>query len=315
MANFCINCGKPINPKWKFCPFCSHHVYQAPEDISQIPFEKPRFEAYQAVDTYSSEPSTFEKERKKKKRLTKLQKRAIIIGVPIIVAAIIIPIASIAIYQYLFPQKTIHFFVDNGNYSTSYTVTTTRATLEYFDDKTHPSHTYYDPDDVVSVIESYCTPNDSRIIQIANGIRSKCIDPYDFEEIVNGLLSFTQAIGYKEEIYDLAQYPMETIFNQGDCEDLSILFGSLVVSLGFEAIICVINYFDESEGEWFGHASVGVYLNFTPTQHTSYPPSHSFLVNSKDYWICETTYQGWMIGQLPTSNPSYYEMLAYEFIN
>jgi len=315
MANFCTNCGKPMNPKWKFCPFCSHHVYQAQEDISQIPLEKPSFEIYQALDTNSSEPSTFEKERKKKKRLTKLQKRAIIIGVPVIVAAIVIPLASIAIYQYLFPQKTVHFFVDNGDYSTSYTVSTTRATLEYFDDILHPSHTHPNPDYVASVIESYCTPNDSRIIQIANGIRSKCIDPYDSEEVINGLLSFTQAIGYKEEIFDLAQYPMETIFNQGDCEDLSILFGSLVVSLGFEAIITIINFFDEGEGEWFGHACVCVYLNFTPTQHTSYPPSYSFIINSKDYWICETTYQGWMIGQLPTSNPSYYEMLAYEFIN
>ncbi|MFX0140224.1 MAG: hypothetical protein ACFFDN_41675 [Candidatus Hodarchaeota archaeon] len=315
MANFCTNCGKPMHPKWNFCPFCSYHAYQIPKDISQIPLEKPSFDTYQTVDTYPSETNIIEVERGKKEGLTKRQKKAIIIGVPIILAAIIIPLVSILIYQYLFPQKTILFFVDNGDYSTSYTVSTNRATLDYFEEKSHPSHSHWDPNFVATRIESYCTSNDSRIIQIADGIRSKCIDPYDSEEVINALLSFTQAIGYKEEIFDLAQYPMETIFNQGDCEDLSILFGSLVVSLGFEAIITVIDYFDEDKGEWFGHAGVCVYLNFTPTQHASYPPSHSYIIDSKDYWICETTYQGWRIGELPTFNPSYYNILAYEFIN
>jgi len=315
MANFCVNCGKPIQSNWRFCPYCSNHAYQGPKEISQITTEKPSIGTYEYVDTQSVEPSMPETKRKEKKRLTKVQKRAIVIGISVIVAAIIIPIVSIAIYQYLFPQKTVSFYVNNGDTSVSYTVSTSRATLDFFENQPHPSHTHWDPDYIASVIESYCTPNDSGMIQIANGIRSKCIDQYDSEEVINGLLSFTQAIGYKLEFFDLAQYPMETIFNQGDCEDLSILFGSLVVALGYEAIIVVINYYDEIEQEWFGHASVGVYLNFIPDQHTDYPPSYSFTVNSKEYWICETTYQGWMIGQLPTSIPNYYQMLAYAFVN
>ncbi len=310
MANFCVNCGKPIQSNWKFCPYCSNHAYQAPKDISQLTTEKPSIGAYEYVDTQSVEPSMLETKRKeKKKRLTKVQKRAIVIGIPVIVAAIVIPIVSIAIYQYLFPQKTVSFYVNNGNTSASYTVSTTRDTLDYFKNSPHPSHTHWDPDFIADVIESYCTPNDTRMLQIATAIRSKCINQYDSEEVVNGLLSFTQAIGYKLEFQDLAAYPMETIFNQGDCEDLSILFGSLVEALGYEAIICVINYYDTVEEQWFGHACIGVYLNFTPTY------SYSFTVNSKEYWICETTYQGWMVGQLPASNPSYYQMLAYAFIN
>ncbi|MFX1419992.1 MAG: hypothetical protein ACFE9N_13825 [Promethearchaeota archaeon] len=315
MANFCIKCGNSLQSYWKFCPYCSHQVYQTTKDISDIDKKKTSFQIYDHQESQSLDSSFPILERKEKKKITTLQKRALFIGVPIVIAAIVIPIISIAIYQYLFPQKTVHFYVDNGNSSTSYIVSTSRTTLDFFENQPHPSHSYSDPNYVAFVIESFCTPNDSRIIQIANGILSKCIDQYDSEEVINGLLSFTQAIGYKLEVYDLAQYPMETIFNQGDCEDLSILFGSLVVALGYEAIIVVINYYDVIEEEWFGHACVGVYLNFTPYQHTTYPPSYSFTVNSKEYWICETTYQGWMIGQLPASNPSYYQMLAYEFIN
>ena len=315
MANFCTSCGKSLKSSWKFCPYCSSHVYQEPKDISQISTEKESFRTYESTDTQIAEPTKLEIKRKEKKRLTKVQKRAIIIGIPVIAAAIIIPIVSIAVFQYIFPQKTVYFYVDNGDTSASYTVSTTRDTLVFFKNQPHPSHTYYDPDDIASVIESFCTPNDSRMIQIANAIVSKCIDQYDSEEVINGILSFTQAIGYKLDFQDLAQYPMETIFNQGDCEDLSILFGSLVVALGYEAIIVIINYYDVVEEEWFGHACVGVYLNFTPTQHSSYPPSYYFTVNSKEYWICETTYQGWMVGQLPASNPDFYQMLAYKFIN
>lgn len=296
MAKFCTSCGNALQPFWKICPYCSHPVYQAPT------------ETYEHIDYQSVEPSMPEVIPKERKKLTRVQKRALVIGIPVIIAAIIIPIVSIAVYQHLFPQKTVSFYVDYGNTSASYTVSTTRDTLDYFDNLPHPSHTSFNPDFIADVIESYCTPNDSRMLKIANGIVSKCIDQYDSEEVVNGLLSFTQAIGYKLEFQDLAAYPMETIFDQGDCEDLSILFGSLVVALGYEAIICVINYYDENEAESFGHACIGVYLNFTPTY------SYSFTVNSKDYWVCETTYQGWMVGQLPASNPNYYEMLAYEFV-
>ncbi|MFX1375194.1 MAG: hypothetical protein ACFFA0_05225 [Promethearchaeota archaeon] len=166
-----------------------------------------------------------------------------------------------------------------------------------------------------SVIESYCTPNDEKIIQVAQAVQSKCIDQFDSEEVINALLSFTQAIEYKAESVDLAKYPLETIFERGDCEDLSILFGSLVETLGYAAVILIIAYYDEFLGQWFGHACVGVYLSFTPTAHLGYPPSYSYEIDGLDYWICETTAQGYMIGHLPTSSPSYYVVEGYALIN
>lgn len=302
MANFCINCGNPVKPNWEYCPSCSTQLYLTPKIVENSD-----------LVPYQSDTLGIEKERKP--RLTKKQKKALIIGIIAIAASVITPIASILAFQYFFPQKNIQFYVNHGNTLSSYTVSTSRETLDFFHDEPHPSHTHWDADYVASVIASYCTPNYTEIKQLSEAIKSKCLNQNDSEEVVNALLSFTQAIGYRVEIIDLTKYPMETIFDQGDCEDLSVLFGSLVVSLGFEAILAVINYYDTVEEQWFGHACIGVYLNFTPTHHLGYPPSHSFTINTKDYWICETTSQGWMVGHLPTLDPNHYVMEAYEFID
>lgn len=315
MANFCINCGKRLKPNWQFCPYCSIRIYHVIEQESNRNLENQKYGPSNKLDIQSKELDTIDVEKEGKKRFTKLQKRALIIGIIVLAAVIITPVTSILIYKYYSPEKKIHFYVNNGQTLTSYTVSTSRAILDFFESEPHPSHTHWDPYYVASVIESYCTPYYSKIIEIAEAIKSKCYNQYDSEEIINALLSFTQAIGYKAEFIDLAKFPIETIFKQGDCEDLSILFGSLVVSLGYEAILVIINYYDVIDEAWFGHACVGVYLNFTPIQHYSYPPSHSFTINSKEYWICETTSQGWMIGQLPTLNPSHYVMEGYAYIS
>ncbi|MFX0023502.1 MAG: zinc-ribbon domain-containing protein [Candidatus Hermodarchaeota archaeon] len=310
MANFCTNCGNPVKPNWEFCPSCSNKLYLTPKLV-----ETPVIEPYQSVTFQSENLEILGTVKKREARLTKKQKKSLIIGIIVIAASVITPIATIFMIQYFYPQNTVNFYVNHGNTPTSYIVSTSRDILNFFEDEPHPSHSHWDPDYVASVIASYCTPNYSKIIQVSEAIQAKCLDQNDSEEVVNALLSFTQAIGYRTEIIDRTKYPMETLFSQGDCEDLSVLFGSLVVSLGYEAILAVINYYDTVEDRWFGHACIGVYLNFTPTHHLGYPPSHSFTVNSKEYWICETTSQGWMVGHLPTLDPSHYVMEAYEFIN
>ncbi|MHA2391088.1 MAG: zinc-ribbon domain-containing protein [Promethearchaeota archaeon] len=295
MVNFCIECGKPVRSEWKFCPYCSHSIYRKLREITQ--YIPPK------------------KQIRKKKILTKFQTKVILIGTVVSVAAIIIPMVSILAYNYNNPKRTVQFYVNNGFTSSSYTVITTRSNLDFYSDQPHPSHSSIDPYYTASIIESYCTLDDELLIKVAQDIRSKCDDQNDSEEVINALLSFSQAIGYKSEIIDRAKYPIETIFSQGDCEDLSVLFGSLITILGFEAVLIVLSVYDEDESEWMGHACIGVNLNFTPTQHWSYPPSHSFNIDGDEFWICETTDQGWMIGALPTSNPSYFVMDGYAFIN
>ncbi|MFX1531265.1 MAG: hypothetical protein ACFFBC_09140 [Promethearchaeota archaeon] len=296
-------CGEPLHYTVKFCPYCGFAL--------GINRKEPEEFAYEQQEQLF--PRELEEEGRKK--LTKKKKIAIIVGAIVILAAIIIPAANIAIYETKYLQKKVSFYVNNGLSARSYTVKISREKFNYYKNAPHPYHTSFDANYTASVIESYCTPDDGKIIQIAEDVRSKCIDPYDSEEIINALLSFTQAITYKYDIVDLAQYPLETIFEKGDCEDLSILFGSLVEALGYNAIIMVVEYYDEIEAEWVGHACVGVYLSYIPTAHLGYPPSHSYEAGDLEYWICETTAQGYMIGHLPASNPSYFSIEGYAYIN
>ena len=313
MTNFCTACGKPVQSEWKVCPYCSHPLYRVPKDVKEtLAEEESTFEFYQPpLPQESHEIKNLEQEKTKRIKLTKKQKKGLIIGSIVVFAAIFIPVISFFVYDYLNPHKQVNFYVNNGLNSRSYTVTTTRDALNYFTNLYHPTHSYWDANISAAAIESYCTTTDGRILQIAQAIRSKCIDQYDSEEVINALLSFTQAIGYKSDSTDLGKYPLETIFNQGDCEDLSILFGSLVGSLGYNATIMLLDIYDEDEDEWLGHACVGVYLSYTPTVPAS---SWYYDIDSDEYWICETTSQGWLIGNLPVSDPAYFLINGYAFI-
>ena len=248
-------------------------------------------------------------EKESKSRITKKQKKAIIIGSIVVAAAILVPVISFSVYFYAFPRRTFQFYVNHGMVSRSLTVTTTRANLDYYVNADHPHHSYADSNYSASVIESYCTPNDQELVDIASQIRSKCLNPNDLEEVIDALLSFTQAIGYKSELNDLAKYPFETIFRRGDCEDLSVLFGSLAVAMGYSAVLILIDVYDEVDEEWGGHACIGITLSPCPAS------TWHFDISGSEYYICETTSQGWLIGELPTSIPDYFLMDGYAFIN
>ncbi len=248
--------------------------------------------------------------RKEKKHFSKKKVKIIVIAACIIVAAIVIPVT---VFFATNCYRTINYYVSNGHISKSYTCIFPRSTYNYYTDQPHPRHDLYsDWDDIALTFASYCTPDESEILKIAQAVKSQCINQSDDEEVINALLSFTQGITYKSEVLDRAKYPLETLMDKGDCEDLSIFFGSIVESLGYEAIILCVIVNDPSEGS-FGHACVGVHLNFTPNQHPDYPPSTYFdaAEDSNQYWICETTDQGWMVGQLPP----YFSFVGYAFIN
>ena len=308
MANFCSKCGKAVQPEWKVCPFCSfplvHYVKKIEEPVI------PQHTLSQSTDLSEyKEFGSFPIEKEVKSRLTKKQKKAIIIGIVVLAASIVIPVVSFSVYRFSYPRKKVQFYVNHGTISRSLTITTTRATLNYYINADHPHHSYFDANYSASVIESYCTPNDEEIIEIALGIRSKCLDPNDNEEVINALLSFTQAIGYKSDVGDLAKYPLETIFRKGDCEDLSVLFGSLAEAINYSAVLILIDLYDETYDEWGGHACIGVYMSSIPTNEWH------FDISGSEYYISETTAQGWLIGEMPTSDPDYFLMNGFAFIN
>lgn len=305
MPNFCTYCGKPLQSSWKVCPFCGKSIYfpVSPTTTTEI--------SSKSISS-KEEPSILMK--KERKRFTKKRIKVIVIVSSIILAAIIIPVT---VFFTTNCYRTINYYVSHGQISKSYTCIFPRSTYNYYVNQPHPRHDLYsDWDDIALTFASYCTPDEGEILKIAQAVKSQCINQSNDEEVINALLSFTQGITYKSEILDRAQYPLETLMDKGDCEDLSIFFGSIVESLGYEALILCVLVDDPLEG-LFGHACVGVHLNFTPNQHPDYPPSYFFdaTEDSNQYWLCETTDQGWMVGQLPASDPSDFSIVGYAFVN
>ncbi|MFX1496890.1 MAG: hypothetical protein ACFFBH_05160 [Promethearchaeota archaeon] len=302
MPNFCSNCGKPCQSHWNVCPYCGKTFYQ---QVTTPTDYRP------STTSMVVKPPEVQFDTLKKKRpwFTKKKIAVIIILSSIVLAGVLTPII------YLFTNykiRNINYYVSYGNISKSYNCMIPRETYNYYDNLIHPSHGSNDWDVVASVIASFCTPEEPEILKIAQEVKSQCTNQNDEEEVVNALLSFTQGIDYKSDLIDRAQYPLETLINKGDCEDLSIFFGSLVESLGYEAVIICVLIFD---GEWVGHAVVGIDLDFTPTHHASYPPSYYLDAAEDDnqYWVCETTAQGWMVGELPVDSSDFL-IQSYAFI-
>lgn len=178
-------------------------------------------------------------------------------------------------------------------------------------DLAHPTHSSSNLQVTADILETYCIVS-SGIVSIAQSIKDQCNDPNNNEEVVDALLSFCQHKGddSKSIIYiedgadDFAKYPWETIAEgNGDCEDKSILFGSLVTALGYSAAILVVP----------GHVLVGVNLLSNPTHNMQYPTIWSVEINGDKYYTCETTVDGWLIGDLPPESQG--ETVYYKLID
>jgi len=311
MANFCIECGRELEAYWNVCPDCGTRAFNPLESTSSsYSYTTPSSYPYRGIiyGDLEEKPTTSEKV---KRWISKKRNKGILIALIIILAAIIIP-SAVFLSTYHF--KTINYYVYNGYYSRSYTCSIPHETYKYYMNEPHPLHMNADLDVTASIVASYCTPEEDEINKIANIILSKCISQSDDEEVINALLSYTQGIGYKDEEIDIAQYPIETLIKKGDCEDLSIFFGSLVEALGYDAVILIVALFDYNLYDWVGHCCVGVYLSFTPTHQESYPPSYYYDVGGKEYWICETTGKGFMIGELPVYDSDDFVIGAYDYI-
>lgn len=161
-----------------------------------------------------------------------------------------------------------------------------RLTLE------HPSHSSSSLTVVAQKIASYCKADS--VAFLAEYIAQIVSNPSDDECVIDGLLTFCQDRGdFESSIHynddgtdDFSKYPIETLAEGGgDCEDHSILFASLARALDYNVRICVIP----------GHVFVAVQLDLSPT----YTDGWHITNDNKNYYICETTGYGWLIGDCP----------------
>lgn len=86
------------------------------------------------------------------------------------------------------------------------------------------------------------TPSDPVVIDVASQLSALSVDMTD-QQRVNFVLRYTQAFYYVEDtashnIREYFQFPIETLhLRSGDCEDLAILYVSLMRALGYDAVM------------------------------------------------------------------------------
>lgn len=122
------------------------------------------------------------------------------------------------------------------------------------------------------------------------------------EDVADTVLSFVQNVGYVLNDYTHGHtlYPVETLASGGVCDDLSVLYASMMIALGFKVIF--IYYQDTADlgGSSVNHVNVGVLLDSLPT-HTRNGSYYYLSYDSINYYTAETTADGWRVGEQPNS--------------
>jgi len=149
-----------------------------------------------------------------------------------------------------------------------------------------------------NAMRSFVTKNEKVIQNFANKLISFAKNEgYDSITTANFILSFVQNnVVYKSDIATKKQeeywrFPVETLVEkQGDCEDTSVLFASIMEASGYDAVL--LFYILDNE---IGHLSVGININGNNGVPIPY--------NGKNYYYCETTNPGNIVGEIPRSIP------------
>ena len=138
----------------------------------------------------------------------------------------------------------------------------------------------------------FCTTTkDSYIQNLAKELNDTATQQgYDSYDKVSFVLAFVQSLPYTSDNvttgYDeYPRFPIETLVDDGgDCEDTSILFATLTLLMGYGTV-----YINPPN-----HYAVGILGNGIQGTSWTYPSG-----SNNTYYYCETTGDGFAIGQLP----------------
>jgi len=146
---------------------------------------------------------------------------------------------------------------------------------------------------------SYVTKTDSIVVKIAQELKSDATkngyNPAQF------ILSFVQNVPYGTDenttgFANYPRYPVETLVDTvGDCKDHSTLYVSLMESQPVNVSMVLLQLMPNNGG--VGHMAAGIW-------GSGYSGTY-FQYDGRDYYYCETTSQGWMIGEMPTPVKGY----------
>ncbi len=144
--------------------------------------------------------------------------------------------------------------------------------------------------------DTYVTDTDSTIMNIASLFSQKAQSQgYNSYQTVSFVMAFVQSLPYTSDSEttgydDYARYPIETLVdNGGDCEDTAILLAAMVQAdpINIDAVLFLLPY------DYPTHMATGIWGTGLPGSYVTY--------GGRDYYYCETTGDGWSIGQLPST--------------
>jgi len=131
---------------------------------------------------------------------------------------------------------------------------------------------------------------DSFVRQVASKLHDAASEKgYDAYETVSFMLAFVQSLPYTSDYVtegfdEYPRFPIETLVDSGgDCEDTAILFATLVLIEGYGTVFIAPP----------NHVAVGV-LGSSDVVGSYYT------YDGGRYYYCETTGDGWGIGELPS---------------
>ena len=148
-------------------------------------------------------------------------------------------------------------------------------------------------------MKSFVTPDEKVIKDFADKLSSYAKkESYDSVNTVNFILRFVQKnIIYESDfvtkkLNEYWRFPVETLVDkQGDCEDTSVLFASIMKSLSYDTVLLFYILKEDT-----GHLAVGIHLDENLGDYIVY--------NGNRYYYCETTTLGNNIGKRPSDIPN-----------
>jgi hypothetical protein len=192
--------------------------------------------------------------------------------------------------------RTVSFKTNYGAILHVETFTIPGQTLSYDGSLSHPYALLQYPNGYSMDYSQYVTPDLVR--DIAVSVAS--VAAFGEEDIADTVLSFVQNLGYANNAYAISNtlYPVETLATGGVCDDLSVLYATLMVSLGFRAILIWYPKQVDLGGSKATHVNVGIHLS-APPEHASYGTYTYFTANGDNYYVAEATGDGLRVGDEP----------------
>ena len=143
---------------------------------------------------------------------------------------------------------------------------------------TEPSPRYGSP--FVADPSILIDPSDPAVEKVSRHVLNLTSEMPDWKKVQAALNLVQTGIkyAYDDELYNVEDFwakPAEVLYlKRGDCEDTSILFCSIVLAMGLEAVLL----------DFPGHMAVGVCLKSVPGALKD----SSFEYDGKTWWYCET---------------------------